>query len=83
MSVKYTQILHGHGLLRSLSDTWPVARTALPLVHASRISPSENSKDFHVGQEIAPGPAPPARAHGLPSGEMGLGTEGLLVPGRH
>lgn len=71
MSVNYTQILHGCGLLCSRSDTKPAARTALPLVHTSRISPSGNSKDFHVGQEIAPGPAPLARAHYLPSGGTG------------
>lgn len=71
MSVNYTQILHGRGLLHPLSDTRPAARTAVPLVHTSRISPSENNEDFHVGQEIAPGPAPLARAHYLPSGEMG------------
>lgn len=55
----------------AFSDTRPAVRTALPLVHASRISPSENSEDFHVGQEIAPGPAPLARANCLPSGETG------------
>lgn len=71
MSVNYTQILHCRGRLCSRSDSKPAARTALPLVHTSRISPSGNSKDFHVGQEIAPGPAPLARAHYLQSGETG------------